>query len=273
MDIVTAVGGLWLTTLAWLAGLAVTFGFLAGLSPCNPGMYWWRDLRAARTDIAYWLALPLATLAARGGLIVLGAAVLAGRWTPLAVPLNGAPAWLLALEVLLIQDLLLYWVHRGFHTGPGWRFHAIHHSPGVLDWMSAARFHPVNHLAGVAAADVVVLVLGYPPGVVAVLAPFNLAYSAMVHANLNWTFGPLRFVLASPVFHRWHHAGEGTGRNFASTFPFLDLIFGTFHMPAAHRPVGFGAGDPAVPSGFCGQLVHPFRRAKRRQATAHPTAS
>jgi len=36
-----SVGSFWLTTLAWVAGLAATFGLLARLTPCNPGMYWW----------------------------------------------------------------------------------------------------------------------------------------------------------------------------------------------------------------------------------------
>ena len=95
-----------------------------------------------------------------------------------------------------------------------------------------------------------------------VLAPFNLVYSAMVHANLNWTFGPLRYVLASPVFHRWHHTSEeeGLDKNFASTFPFLDLLFGTFYMPAGRRPEVYGTNDKAVPIGFVGQTVYPFKK-------------
>ena len=35
--------------------------------------------------------------------------------------------------------------------------------------------------------------------------------SAFVHANLNWTLGPFRYVLASPVFHRWHHTALERG--------------------------------------------------------------
>ena len=97
-------------------------------------------------------------------------------------------------------------------------------------------------------------------------------YSAMVHANLNWTFGPLRYVFASPVFHRWHHVAEGEGinKNFASTFPILDLIFGTFYMPAGQLPANFGNGEDAFPEGFWGQLIYPFRRKPR--VVEQPTA-
>jgi sterol desaturase/sphingolipid hydroxylase (fatty acid hydroxylase superfamily) len=53
----------------------------------------------------------------------------------------------------------------------------------------------------------------------------------LLHANLPWTFGPLRNALASPAFHRWHHTweAEGMDRNFSGLFPWIDLLFGTFY--------------------------------------------
>src|SRR5205085_1548805 len=101
--------------------------------------------------------------------------------------------------------------------------HAVHHSPKVVDWMTTARFHPVNHLLVFGVADVAVLLMGFPAEALVALAPFTVIYSSMVHANLNWTFGPLKYLFASPVFHRWHHTTEeaGLNKNFASTFPVL----------------------------------------------------
>jgi sterol desaturase/sphingolipid hydroxylase (fatty acid hydroxylase superfamily) len=92
------------------------------------------------------------------------------------------------------------------------------------------------------------------------LNPFNVFYSALVHANLNWTYGPLRFVFASPVFHRWHHTtqAEGLDKNFASTFPVLDVLFGTFYMPPGRLPEKFGCGDPEFPEDLLGQFFYPF---------------
>jgi sterol desaturase/sphingolipid hydroxylase (fatty acid hydroxylase superfamily) len=174
------------------------------------------------------------------------------------------PLWLQCVAILLIQDVLFYGIHRIFHSRLAWKFHAVHHSPKVLDWMSTTRFHPVNHLLEFAFADVVVLMMGFAPAALLMLTPFNLLYSAMTHANLNWTFGPLRYVLASPVFHRWHHTTqeEGINKNFASTFPVLDLIFGTFHMPPGRLPERFGNGDADFPEDFWGQFTHPFQRKK-----------
>jgi sterol desaturase/sphingolipid hydroxylase (fatty acid hydroxylase superfamily)/DNA-binding beta-propeller fold protein YncE len=265
MDWLTTLGGFWLTTLAWLIGLAVAFGLLARLMPCNPGMYWWKDLRAAAADVMYWLVVPLLSRLCRTLLLVAGVALLFGGREPQVLPVRGWPLWVQCAAVLLIQDVLLYWVHRLFHTRPAWGFHAVHHSPKVLDWTSAVRFHPVNNLLEFALADVAVLLLGFSPQALVVMVPFNVVYSAMVHANLNWTFGPLRYVFASPVFHRWHHTTreEGLDKNFASTFPFLDLLFGTFYMPPGKLPEEFGTFEADFPRGFWGQLVHPFRRGQR----------
>src|SRR5262249_52789855 len=51
-------------------------------------------------------------------------------------------------------------------------------------------------------------------------------------------------------------------KNFASTFPVLDLIFGTFYMPHGKLPERYGTGDPAFPEDFMGQLAYPFRKAR-----------
>jgi len=109
---------------------------------------------------------------------------------------------------------------------------------------------------------------GFEPRAVFALAPFNIAYSALVHANLKWTFGPLKYVLASPVFHRWHHTSEeeGLNKNFAGAFPWIDVLFGTFHMPPKEQPTVFGVAGSSVPESFLRQLVYPFRRSGRRAA-------
>ena len=95
------------------------------------------------------------------------------------------------------------------------------------------------------------------------LAPFNTFHSAFVHANLNWTLGPFKYVLATPVFHRWHHTSleQGGNTNFAGTFPLWDILFGTFRMPENELPNIYGVdGEQAIPSEIGGQLAYPFRQ-------------
>jgi len=266
MDWIADIGDFWLHTLAWVTGLSLAFGVLAWLMPCNRGMYWWKNLRGAATDLIYWFFMPLLMRLGRALLLWAGIRLLFGGAGPQPLPVKQLPLWLQAILILLIQDVLLYGIHRLFHTRLGWKYHAIHHSPTVLDWMSTARFHPFNHLLAFTVADVVVLLMGFSAEALVLLAPFNLIYSAMTHANLNWTFGPLRYVFASPVFHRWHHTTEkeGLNKNFASTFPFLDLLCGTFYMPPGKLPEQFGAGESDFPEDFLGQFLHPFHKFQHR---------
>jgi sterol desaturase/sphingolipid hydroxylase (fatty acid hydroxylase superfamily) len=254
----------WITTLYRVIFFSALFGVLDRLMPCNRGMYWWKDVRAAVTDCLYWFAVPVFMYNFRTLMVATGVDLLYGGREPEFLPVKILPLWQQCLLILLLQDFLLYWIHRGFHTRRAWRFHAVHHSPQVLDWMSTTRFHPINHLLAFTLVDVVVLLLGFAPMALLLLTPFNIFYSALVHANLNWTYGPLRYVFASPVFHRWHHTTreEGLDKNFASTFPVLDVVFGTFYMPVGKLPEEFGSGDPDFPEDLLGQLLYPFQRPK-----------
>lgn len=255
-------------TTLWLLGMGLLFALLSRLFPCNPGMHWWKDRRGLATDLIYWFVVPpllalfqQSVLAACAALLFPGENLAQGYGVIAQLPL-----WQQALLMLVLQDIYLYWMHRFFHSNRAWRFHAIHHSPKVLDWVSTRRFHPVNLLASFYAADLLCLLAGFSPAAIIVLIPFNVLFSAFVHANLRWTLGPFKYVLAGPVFHRWHHTGvkEGGMRNFAPTFPVLDMIFGTFHMPRGKLPEAYGVADKAFPEGFWGQLWYPFKKPSLR---------
>jgi sterol desaturase/sphingolipid hydroxylase (fatty acid hydroxylase superfamily) len=109
--------------------------------------------------------------------------------------------------------------------------------------------------------DVILLTAGISPNIMLWVGPFTTFHSAFVHANLNWTLGPFKYVLATPVFHRWHHTSleEGGNTNFAGTFPVWDILFGTFRMPKGELPKVYGIDEEAFPSEIAGQLVYPFR--------------
>ena len=53
--------------------------------------------------------------------------------------------------------------------------------------------------------------------------------------------------------------------NFAPTFPFWDVLFGTFYMPAGKLPENYGIEDPTFPAGFAAQLIYPFRGEATRE--------
>jgi sterol desaturase/sphingolipid hydroxylase (fatty acid hydroxylase superfamily) len=250
--------------------LAAVFTFLTAFWACNPGQPWWRK-PDIMTDLCYWFIIPVVTRFLRIGLLIVGAAALFGITTADGLvafydnghgPLSEFPLAVQMVIFLVGEDFILYWTHRWFHGRKMWKYHAVHHSTEELEWISAARFHPINLFLGSVLADVVMLVAGISPNVLVVLGPLTIAHSAFVHANLDWTLGPFKYVFAGPVFHRWHHtaADRGGEKNFAATFPVLDLIFGTFYFPAGERPDHYGIADRDFPTTFSGQMVHPFTR-------------
>ena len=285
-----------LSVAAGLLALGLLFGLVERVFRRGNGPPWWRRPDMP-TDLAFGFATPLlsrvvtriAVVAVAAVLIVLSGSSLstvkaevdAGRLPDLSVlgmghALRSLP---FAVEVVLgflLADLVGYGWHRLFHRRPLWPFHAVHHSSTRLDWLSSVRVHPVNDLVTRVGQAVPILLVGFEPRVFFLFAPVTTLYAILLHADVGWTYGPLRYVIASPAFHRWHHAAdrEALGKNFAGLFPAIDLAFGTFHLPVGVRPKALGiAGDP-VPRPFLSQLAWPFRAGRpepNRAAGAAPT--
>ncbi|MFI4933197.1 MAG: sterol desaturase family protein [Caulobacterales bacterium] len=263
--------------IAWILAIGLTFGVLARWFACNPDQPRFVT-REMADDALYWLVsvfcyADLATLLIKGGVGVAlqsrapaaVAAILAGYGWAARLPLL-----LQAFLVIVLIDIIQYWLHRAFHSRALWPFHAIHHSAEEVGWTTTYRIHPVNFLVYSAGALALVRLVGFSPAVFVLLAPFNLVMGSLVHANLNWTYGPFRYVLASPVYHRWHHSKDPAVRdkNFAPTFPVLDLMFGTYYMPKDRLPEIYGVDG--VPEHFLGQLIYPFAITLERLGLTKP---
>jgi sterol desaturase/sphingolipid hydroxylase (fatty acid hydroxylase superfamily) len=250
-----------------LAGLSFLLYTLERLFPSVRGQPLWRQ--DSRLDLLYWLFTPLVTrtisktVSAVGVVIVLAALgwQIGPRMTEGFGPVVRQSWWLLLTEMLLVGDLIGYWTHRWFHRQRLWTFHAVHHSSTQLDWLSALRVHPVNDVVSKFVPAVSLACLGFPLKALAGYVPLLTFYAILLHANVNWSFGPLRHVIASPLFHRWHHTTEeqGLNKNFAPLLPFIDWAFGTFYMPQGLQPKRFGTSRTKVPETFLGQLLFPFR--------------
>jgi sterol desaturase/sphingolipid hydroxylase (fatty acid hydroxylase superfamily) len=223
-----------------------------------------------KTDVVHFAVNNLLTTA---GLVV--AVVVAGGALHAAVPaavrdgIAGQPLWLQAVEALLFAEVLQYWAHRASHTVPVlWRFHKVHHSIAELDWLAAARLHPVDQAFSRACVVVPLFALGFTRGTFGALLVVFTVQAIFIHANVRFTFGPLRSVLATPEFHHWHHSADprAYNSNFAGELPVLDRIFGTLHLPArdgsegSRWPDAYGIAEP-VPTGYLRQLSWPFHRA------------
>ncbi|MBK8038146.1 MAG: sterol desaturase family protein [Verrucomicrobiaceae bacterium] len=234
------------------------------------------------TDVIYLFATGLFTKPLMRLLLFLPAAILviaqvvpaetfkAGLYAGFG-PLSRQPVWLQAIEIYVIGDFTGYWTHRLFHRGRWWPFHAVHHSSEDLDWLGSVRVHPVNELVNKLSQAVPLLLMGFNPLVTLSTAPVLTFFAIFIHANVNWEFGPLRYVIATPVFHRWHHSREREAwdKNFAGLLPLWDILFGTFYMPRGRYPENFGICEP-MPKGFLGQLWEPFAWLVRRGKKVDP---
>jgi sterol desaturase/sphingolipid hydroxylase (fatty acid hydroxylase superfamily) len=270
------------TIVSLVVGLVVLSGVFWAVERWRPSLPGQRRCRTDTwTDIGYWFFTPIVTkVATRVALGIVFIAIAISQGVTLETLRQTAASrrtWVSSLPVgtqilltLFLADVLAYWAHRLFHGRMLWRFHAIHHSSRTVDWLSSVRLHPVNDALARIIQVLPLYALGFNGAVLAGAVPFLTFYALLLHANVSWTYGPLRYVIASPAFHRWHHTSEeeGLDKNFSGLFPFIDLAFGTFYMPAGRQPARFGIVNDDVPDGLFAQLAYPFRRAR---ASAHGT--
>lgn len=189
------------------------------------------------------------------------------EWDAIRAWVRGQPFWLQLLEIVFLTDLVQYGVHRLFHRLPFlWRFHAIHHSAPVLDWLAGSRMHLVEIVVLRATTVIPMQVLGFHEGALSAYLVLVYVYATWLHANLRFDVEWVKPVLATPRFHHWHHGleREAVDVNFAIHFPLFDRLFGTYHMPKGRWPEAYGVGSHRVPSGFVAQFLDPLRPGRRR---------
>lgn len=164
--------------------------------------------------------------------------------------------------IMIIADLGFYAMHRAFHHYPLlWRIHSIHHSIEEMDWLAAHRVHPIDQILTRMMTLAPVFYLGFSSDAMIAFLFLYEWQSFLIHSNVKVNFGLLRWLLASPEFHHWHHANEDEAhdKNFAGQLPLIDALFGTAYMPKHRQPERYGV-DQEIPASYSGQLAFPFRQ-------------
>jgi lathosterol oxidase len=222
-----------------------------------------RVLRPAwTTDLAHFAVSHL--LVQVTVLLTLMPAALFFRWAvhpAIQAAVASQPSALQFVEILVLADLSEYAIHRLFHAVPVlWRFHAVHHSSEVMDWLAGSRMHLVDVVVTRALVFVPLYVLGFSPPAVYAYLVFVSFHAVFIHANVRFRFGRLGQLIATPQFHHWHHAAEreAADKNFAVHLPLLDRLFGTYYMPAERWPQAYGIEGRPVPHHYARQLLYPF---------------
>lgn len=246
--------------------IAVVAAAIVALEAIDPERTDWRprwpDVRADAAFIAVVQVLvprvlmPVAALAAA----TLMHDPLAGPW-PHHWPLAAQ-----AVLMVLIVDLLRYWLHRACHSYPLlWRLHEVHHSPDLLYTLNVGRFHPLEKMLHFSLDTVPFLLLGVAPEVIGAYFLLYAVNGFFQHSNVRLRYGLLNYVVGSAQTHRWHHARDPRTAqcNFSNTTIVWDLVFGTWYLPN-NRALEIGIPDRAYPKDFWSQLWTPFRSGAAR---------
>ena len=150
--------------------------------------------------------------------------------------------WLIVGVILAIAltDFCDYIAHRLMHTRWFWPSHAAHHSDTYVNAFTTFRIHAFEALI-MSLTYLIVLTWMQLPQLLPVVFFARLLHNAYIHMDLDWDHGYLKYLIASPRFHRWHHADvpEAIGKNLANVMPIYDVIFGTYYVPGPCRePMG-----------------------------------
>ena len=152
------------------------------------------------------------------------------------------PVGLTIVLSILAMDLGKYFEHRVMHSVPLlWRIHRTHHSDDEMDATTSLRFHPFESAGTLLVDAAVVVALGAPAPAVAAYRVARQAVSAFVHGNVSLhprLDALLRTALATPDFHRVHHAATAReqARNLSGGLIWWDRMFGTYVPRAAEDP-------------------------------------
>jgi sterol desaturase/sphingolipid hydroxylase (fatty acid hydroxylase superfamily) len=243
--------------------VALIFIPLERIFALHPEQKMWRTHWANDLVYLFLNGIPISLgLAALTAIMMAGIRIVVPDSVSAAV--GSQPIWLQAIEVIVVADVGFYLAHRAFHVVPVlWKFHAVHHSIEEMDWLAAHRVHPVDQILTKAASYLPVFALGFSAPAIAIFMFLYQWQSLLIHANVRVRFGPLKWILASPQFHHWHHANEtgALNKNFAAQLPFLDALGGTLFLPD-RMPAAYGTDAP-VPGLYHQQLAYPLTDAAR----------
>lgn len=174
------------------------------------------------------------------------------------------------LIFFIIADFVQWVVHNILHRVPFlWKFHKVHHSVKEMGFAAHLRYHFLETFVYQTFKYIsLVMIFGFSLDNAFIVYSFTVLVGHLNHANLNWSYGPLKYILNNPKMHIWHHSKEVPeshkhGMNFGISLSCWDYIFGTAYIPNDGRDIELGfPNDEKYPESFIGQVIEPFKSEK-----------
>ncbi|MFT5860927.1 MAG: sterol desaturase/sphingolipid hydroxylase (fatty acid hydroxylase superfamily) [Flavobacteriaceae bacterium] len=171
------------------------------------------------------------------------------------------------LIFFFIADFIQWVIHNLLHRVPFlWKFHKIHHSVKEMGFAAHLRYHFLETFVYQSMKYISLsMIFGFSLSNAFIVYSLTVLIGHLNHANLGWSYGPLKYLLNNPKMHIWHHAKDlpaahAKGMNFGISLSCWDYIFGTAHIPSDGRDIELGfPGDETFPESFAEQAIEPFK--------------
>jgi len=178
---------------------------------------------------------------------------------------HALPLWQQLLMAILIADVGITLAHFASHRIQVlWRLHAVHHSIKRMYGFNGLMKHPLHQFIETLAGVSPLLLMGISQDALSLLIVAVILQLLLQHSNVAYFTGPLKYVLAINVVHRFHHlkTAEEGDVNFGLFTSLTDYCLGTAYYDKRRTIVSddLGIGDqPDYPVGYLRQLIQPFR--------------
>lgn len=180
--------------------------------------------------------------------------------------INAFPYWARLLVFFISIDFVQWFTHTLLHRYDFlWNFHKVHHSVKQMGFAAHLRYHWMEPVVYNSMKYIPLAIMGgFTAQDVAIVHFFNITIGHLNHANINWDYGWLKYILNNPRMHIWHHAKElpedrKMGVNFGITLSIWDYIFKTNYIPYNGRDIELGFdGDEKFPKDFIHQEIYPI---------------
>jgi sterol desaturase/sphingolipid hydroxylase (fatty acid hydroxylase superfamily) len=183
------------------------------------------------------------------------------------IQLDFLPIWARFGMLFVLADFIQWSVHVMLHRVHWmWQFHKVHHSVTEMGFAAHLRYHWMENVFYKTALYIPLSMIGFGLNDLFVLHAFNILIGHLNHANMNITYGPLKYIFNNPAMHIWHHVksvpeSHPNGINFGITLSVWDYLFKTAHVPHSGRDIELGFDEiEKYPKGFGGQSLEPFKK-------------